>query len=202
MSWKTLLYMTLGYLLGSVPWALIIGKLFYDTDIRNYGSGNLGATNAGRVLGKKNFYIVTLLDASKSMIIYFLLQKAGYHNALLAAASAIIGHCYPIFSHFKGGKGVSTSAGLLLAVSLGSWDDFLMQFLIPFLVFVVIAVTTKYISLSSMTAFTSAVIMIWIHNGDLVTKICFTLLCAFVIYRHRENIQRLINHKENKVSFL
>ena len=64
MSWKTLLYMFLGYLLGSVPWALIIGKLFYDTDIRNYGSGNLGATNAGRVLGKKNFYIVTLLDAS------------------------------------------------------------------------------------------------------------------------------------------
>ena len=202
MEMKTLLYMLCGYLLGSIPWALIVGKTFYDTDIREYGSHNLGATTAGRVLGKRNFYIVTVLDASKSMIIYFLLLKAGYHNALLAAAAAIVGHCYPVFSHFKGGKGVSTSAGLLLAVSLSSPKDFMIQFLIPFLVMVIIAVTTKYISLASMTAFSTAVIILWIYNDDLITKITFTVLCAFVIYRHRENIQRLINHKENKVSFL
>ena len=202
MDQKTLMYMLFGYILGSVPWALIVGELFYDTDNREHGSHNLGATNAGRVLGKKNFYIVTLLDASKSLIIYFLLQKTGYHNALLAAAAAIVGHCYPIFSHFKGGKGVSTSAGLLLAVSLGSLSDFLIQFMIPFLVLVIIAVSTKYVSLASMTAYITAAAIMWLYNDDLITKITFTVLCIFVIYRHRENIQRLINHKENKVSFL
>lgn len=201
MDFKIILYTFLGYLVGSIPWALVIGKLFYNTDIRNYGSGNLGATNAGRVLGKKNFYIVSVLDASKSLLVYFLLLSQGYHTALFAAAAVVIGHCFPIFSHFKGGKGVATCAGLLLAVSVGSLKTFLLQFMLPAIIFFAIAVITKYISLASMSAFTSAVIIMWIFNGDLATKIVFTLLCLFVIYRHRENIQRLLNHKENKVNF-
>ncbi len=201
MDLKIVLYTLIGYLVGSIPWALVVGKLFYNTDIREYGSGNLGATNAGRVLGKKNFYIVTVLDASKSLLVFFLLRSQGYHAALFAAAAVVIGHCFPIFSHFRGGKGVATCAGLLLAVSVGDTKLMLLQFVLPALIFFAIAIMTKYVSLASMTAFSSAVILIWLFNDDLATKIVFTLLCLFVIYRHRENIVRLRNHNENKVNF-
>jgi glycerol-3-phosphate acyltransferase PlsY len=191
----------------------IFGKML-NVNIREQGSGNVGATNTLRALGTKFGFLALLGDCLKaviaSLLAYLILVViAGITSTpdeaniiiLYAAFGAVIGHIYPALYKFKGGKGVATCAGLLLAVSVGSLKTFLLQFLLPAIIFFAIAVITKYISLASMTAFTSAVIIMWIFNGDLATKIVFTLLCLFVIYRHRENIQRLLNHKENKVNF-
>ena len=99
-----------GYLYGSIPFALVIGKLFYKTDVRNYGSGNLGGTNTGRVLGKKAGVAVILLDASKALIVTllarYILNALNLNSdvAYICALACVIGHCYPIFAGFKGGK--------------------------------------------------------------------------------------------------
>jgi glycerol-3-phosphate acyltransferase PlsY len=188
--------------------AYILGKM-NGIDIRDYGSGNAGTTNAMRVLGPKAGLTVFFGDMFKSLVALLLVGAlfGGSHPELVYVlkawtfAGVVLGHDFPFYMNFKGGKGVATCAGLLLAVSVGSLKTFLLQFLLPAIIFFAIAVITKYISLASMTAFTSAVIIMWIFNGDLATKIVFALLCLFVIYRHRENIQRLLNHKENKVNF-
>ncbi len=197
---KAILFALIGYVAGSIPWALIIGKVFYKTDIREHGSGNLGATNAGRVLGTKVFYIVAVLDAMKGFIAYMVLKQIDPSLALLTAVFTVIGHCYPLFSGFKGGKGVATSAGILLAISLTSLKYFAFQVGIPLIVFAGLALTTQYISLGSMCAFISATIVCWCMNPDKRICILITLLTVFIIYKHKANIQRLLNHTENKFS--
>ncbi len=199
---QAILYFVIGYLVGSVPWALVIGKVFYHKDIREYGSHNAGATNAGRVLGKPIFYIVVILDASKGFITYMILQQFNVDLAMIGAIGVIIGHSYPIYFNFKGGKGVATSAGVLLAISLTGVNDFLIQFCIPVACFVVVLLLTSYVSLSSITAYTVATIICWLYNDSLVIKVCLTILCIFVILKHHENINRLIKGTENKSNLL
>lgn len=112
-----ILLILLGYLYGSIPFALVIGKVFYNTDVRESGSGNLGGTNAGRVLGKKAGISVIVLDALKAVIIFYLSSYLSLKFNLnpdikyLAGLACIFGHCYPIFAEFRGGKAVSTSLG-------------------------------------------------------------------------------------------
>ncbi|MBQ3384993.1 MAG: glycerol-3-phosphate 1-O-acyltransferase PlsY [Erysipelotrichaceae bacterium] len=197
---KAILFALIGYIVGSIPWALIIGKVFYKTDIREHGSGNLGATNAGRVLGTKVFYLVAVLDAMKGFIAYMVLKSFDPSLALLTAVFTVIGHCYPLFSGFKGGKGVATSAGILLAISLTSFRYFAFQVGIPLFVFASLALSTQYISLGSMCAFISATIVCWCMNPDKRICILITFLTVFIIYKHKANIQRLLNHTENKFS--
>lgn len=199
---KILLAVVVGYLIGSIPWALIIGKTFYHVDVRNSGSGNLGATNAGRVTGHKwVFIVVTLLDALKGLVVYLVMAKYDSHLALWAAIAVIVGHCYPIFANFHGGKGVATTMGIVLAMSLSSLNYWLLQFLIPFTVFIVIVLISRYVSLGSLVAMGTATLMAWLFNPDKYVGIMLTVLWLFVIYQHRANIKRLINHQENKLSF-
>lgn len=199
---KLILAALAGYLIGSVPWALVIGKVFYNTDVREHGSHNLGATNAGRVLGKKVFFAVAVLDALKGLIVYLILNHFDHNMALAGAVGTILGHCYPLFSNFKGGKGVATSGGIVIGLALGSGlQYFLLQLVLPLAVLVIIVLTTKYMSLASISAYLTAVVVAWLFNPNLADKLTLTFLCIFVIYKHRENIVRLLKHQENKTSF-
>ena len=193
--------MALAYLFGSVPWALVIGKVFYKTDIREHGSGNLGGTNAGRVLGKTAGLTVSFMDIMKAFIAVGLGSIYGKDVGAICGILATIGHCYPIFANFKGGKAVSTSMGFLFAtiIFLGvHWA----VFVVPAVSFFVILKLTKMVSLSSMSTFVIAVIMSWIIPTDLTIRITIIILAVIIIYRHRANIKRILNKTESKVKWI
>ncbi|HHW38000.1 MAG TPA: glycerol-3-phosphate 1-O-acyltransferase PlsY [Bacillales bacterium] len=191
------LLVILAYLLGSIPFALIVGKIGYGIDIREHGSGNLGGTNTFRVLGKKAGLIVTSADILKGTLAASLPIIFGLGDVLLPlliGIAAVIGHTYPIFAKFKGGKAVATSAGVLLAYSP-------LLFIILILSFFVSLFISKYVSLSSMIAGIIGIIYS-LFTGDLPLIIVISLLTSFVIYRHRSNISRIINGTEPKVTWM
>ncbi|KAB3789399.1 glycerol-3-phosphate acyltransferase, partial [Phocaeicola vulgatus] len=130
---KILFAMVLGYLFGSIPWALVIGKVFYKTDVRNFGSGNLGGTNAGRVLGKKAGVTVIILDGLKAFFVVWLCVLFVPEAAVYAGMCCCAGHCFPIFAKFKGGKAVATTFGYLLAAGLFVTHEPIQMFVIPFI---------------------------------------------------------------------
>lgn len=192
---QIILVLIAAYLLGSIPSGLIIGKVFYQTDIREHGSGNLGGTNTFRTLGVKAGLAVTIADILKGTLAAALPVIFGLDiNPLLAGVFAVVGHTYPIFAGFRGGKAVATSGGVLLFCAP-------LMFLIIFLVFFAGLYTTKYVSLSSMVAGIVAVIYAVI-DGDIPLLIAVTLLASFVIYRHRANIKRILNKTEPKIKWL
>ena len=142
------IFIVLAYLLGSIPFALIIGKVGYNIDIREHGSGNLGATNAFRILGIKAGIIVTLADILKGTLATVLPLIAGYFydievSRLIVGIFAVLGHTYPIFAKFKGGKAVATSGGVILGLNP-------VLFLIMLLTFFITLYLSKYVSLASM----------------------------------------------------
>lgn len=193
-----------GYLFGSIPFALVIGKVFYKKDIRNYGSGNLGGTNAGRVLGKTAGLTVTFLDVLKGFIamLIFWLLKSDTNVILLAGFATSIGHAFPLFANFKGGKSVSTYFGFLLGVCtfiIGSpW-----LFLIGFGIWIVTLYLTKYVSLSSMVATNAASLLsIFFVNKNYFITIALLIVSLFIVYRHRANIERIRNKIESKVTWI
>ncbi|WP_312475585.1 glycerol-3-phosphate 1-O-acyltransferase PlsY [Neobacillus sp.] len=197
---QIILVLILAYLLGSIPSGLIIGKVFYKTDIREHGSGNLGGTNTFRTLGVKAGLVVTLSDILKgtlaaSLPVLFNLDI----NPLLAGVFAVIGHTYPIFAGFRGGKAVATSGGVLLFCAPLMFFTLLLAFFISLYI-------TKYVSLSSMiagiTAVLFAIITGFIRDWDIPLLIVVFLLASFVIYRHRTNIKRIINKTEPKIKWL
>lgn len=184
----------LAYLLGSIPSGLIVGKAFYGIDIREHGSGNLGGTNSFRILGKKAGIAVTLADILKGTLatsLPFFFQSD--LHPLIAGVLAVIGHMFPIFASFKGGKAVATSGGVLLCYAP-------FMFVIILAVFVISLFTTRYVSLSSIMAGLAALIYALI-NGDIPLIIVVSILVFFVIYRHRANIQRIRNKTEPKVKW-
>ncbi|MFO1444976.1 glycerol-3-phosphate 1-O-acyltransferase PlsY [Bacillus sp. Bva_UNVM-123] len=185
----------LAYLLGSIPSGLIVGKVFYGVDIREHGSGNLGGTNTFRTLGKKAGLIVTIADILKGTVAVSLpLFFSSDMHQLIAGIIAVVGHMYPIFAGFKGGKAVATSGGVLLGYAYP-------MFMIMFLIFFICLYITKYVSLSSIIAAIVSVIyalIIW----DIPLIIVVSLMAAFVIYRHRSNIKRIINKTEPKIKWL
>ncbi len=185
----------LSYLLGSIPSGLIIGKRFYNTDIREHGSGNLGGTNTFRTLGVKAGLIVTVMDILKGTLATLLpLFFDSTLHMLVAGIVAVIGHMYPLFANFRGGKAVATSGGVLLA-----YDPIL--FLILVVVFFISLYISKYVSLSSIIAAFVA-FGYTLFTGDVPLIIVVGLLMIFVVYRHRANIIRIKEKTEPKIKFM
>lgn len=187
--------LVIAYLLGSIPSGLIVGKVFYGIDIREHGSGNLGGTNTFRTLGKKAGMTVTSADILKGTLAVLLAKWFGADlHPLIAGVVAVVGHMYPIFAGFRGGKAVATSGGILLAYAP-------FMFIILLLTFFISLYITKYVSLSSMLAAVAALTYALI-DGDLALIIVVGVLSSFVIYRHRANIKRIIDKTEPKIKWL
>ena len=191
----------LAYLYGSIPFALVIGRLFYKTDVRNYGSGNLGGTNTGRVLGKKAGFAVIVLDASKALLVMLLTKYFCSEFSLnkdlsyLCALFCVIGHFYPIFANFKGGKAVSTAIGYFFAVNpLGA--------VLALVVFFIVLKISKYVSLSSVLASSSVLLATPFLDISLTGKLATAAIILLLIYRHRENLKRVKQGTESKISWM
>lgn len=199
---ELILILLIAYIIGSIPSALWVGKLFYKMDIREHGSGNLGGTNTFRVLGKKAGLIVTILDilkgtAATSLIFLPLFTDSMVHPLILGLV-AVIGHMYPVFANFKGGKAVATSGGVLLAYN---WPFFI----IVLAAFFIVLKLTKMVSLTSMIValigfLYSVIYYFW--TADFYLLLMLSVFVIFIFYRHRENIARIKAGIEPKVSWI
>lgn len=196
--------MVIAYLVGSIPTSVWWGKAFFGTDVREHGSRNAGATNTFRVLGPQAGVPVLLIDILKGFLPVRVLPNFSelpvdqspwmwFRVALVAAA--VIGHLYPVFAGFKGGKGVATSLGGVLAVHPGAAAICIGVFAIVFLL-------SRYVSLGSLCAAVAfPIAIISIYREFSAVKIGFAIvLCLMVFYTHRENIGRLIRGEENRMS--
>lgn len=190
--------LVVAYLIGSIPTGYLIVKAKTGDDIRTVGSGSTGATNVKRVLGKKWFFIVMLLDALKGalpVILATLFATRGTSLGLapvVAAVAVILGHSKPCFLGFKGGKSVASGVGTILALN---W----MVGLIIALIWGVITYTTKYVSVGSIIALACSPILMYLFKAP-IAYVCYCAIGAvYIIYLHRENIKRLIQGCENKV---
>lgn len=190
----------IGYLLGSANASLIVGK-FYGVDVRNHGSGNAGATNTLRTLGKTAAAIVSLSDVLKGVIACLIglfligeIEGIGTLGLMVGGITAIIGHNWPVFFRFKGGKGIFTSFAVVLMMD---WKIGLMLLG----VFIIVVALTKYVSLGSIigSGLFPIVSAIPSFNKSLVFIVFAAILAFLAIYRHRSNIQRIINGTESKL---
>lgn len=193
------IFIIIAYLLGSIPSALIVGKIGYQIDIREHGSGNLGATNAFRVLGTKAGIIVTLSDILKGTIATLLPLLAAFWfdvdvSRLIIGIFAVLGHTYPVFAKFKGGKAVATSGGIILGLNP-------LLFLAIFVTFIVTLYLCKYVSLASMVTGAVATIMALFTRDWLLFVLIFGLT-VFVFIRHKDNIKRIKNKTEPKITWM
>lgn len=206
----------IGYLFGSINWGLTIGFVFYKKDIRLEGSKNAGATNAGRVLGKKIFFIVALLDILKGILAFLIgwgvinLFDINFVNDFdlklsllpqIAAFSSFLGHLFPIFFKFKGGKGVTTCfatnaciAPITALTVIGGWA--------------LILVVSKLMGLASVLALALYPVVLWLWSGNLDSieitdhaKIIGTVVCSVSLFKHKANIVRLLTGKEKRLKF-
>lgn len=191
-----ILAILLSYLLGSVPFGLFFSKLFSDVDVRTVGSGNIGATNVLRAAGKKAAILTLLTDAMKGLIPVLIVKSIFQDDAItvLSGAAAILGHNFPVYLKFKGGKGVATSYGVVFAVS--PWIGF-----ICLLIWVLVAYIWRYSSLSALVAFTCYLGLNFLATSPISKP--YGLLSLFIFgmiyYRHRENIKRLLTGTEPKM---
>ncbi|MBM7552617.1 glycerol-3-phosphate 1-O-acyltransferase PlsY [Thalassobacillus pellis] len=189
------IFAIIAYLLGSIPFGLLVGKIGYNIDIREHGSGNLGGTNSFRVLGKKPGLLVTSADILKGTLATVLpVLFAADVYPLIIGIFAVIGHMYPVFASFRGGKAVATSGGVILGANP-------LVFVIMIATFFLMLYLTKFVSLSSMiTGIISMAVSFFIADNGLF--IVITFLTLFVIYRHRTNIKRIINKTEPKITWM
>ena len=196
-----ILLILLGYFYGSIPFALVIGKVFYNTDVRESGSGNLGGTNAGRVLGKKAGISVIVLDALKAVIIFYLSSYLSLKFNLnpnikyIAGLACIFGHCYPIFAEFRGGKAVSTSLGYFLCIEP-------LYAVVAIVVFLLVLKISKYVSLSSISTALIVLCITPFLAVSITAKLCMLVAVILLVYRHKDNIKRIKNHTESKIQWM
>ena len=184
-----LIIIVTSYLLGSIPFGLILTKLFLNKDIRNIGSGNIGATNVLRSGNKLIGYSTLLLDIIKA-ILPVLYVKFYYPDFIyISSLSVFLGHVFPIWLKFNGGKGVATYVGILFSINIIYGLVFGITWIIIFLV-------TKYSSLSSLLGSISVPVYLFFANGD--QTLFFVIMFVLIFYTHRENIKRLKNKEENK----
>lgn len=194
-----------GYLLGSIPTAVWIGKFFYKIDVREYGSGNAGATNTFRVLGKKAGIPVLLIDVLKGFaavnLAYFSPYTVGGNQfinlELVLGIASLVGHIFPLFASFRGGKGIATLLGIVLGVHL-------YGALICMGIFLIILLISGYVSLGSMiSALCFPVIVICVFQTTVPSLIIFSILIAImVLITHQKNIERLIRKEESKAKLI
>lgn len=196
-----LLACIVGYLLGSIPFALVIGKVFYHTDVREHGSGNLGGTNAGRVLGKKAGISVILFDALKAFIPVALFSQMDQTAGIWCGLCVCVGHCYPIFANFKGGKAAASMFGFLFSIALFTVNN-IWAFIIPIIAFFICLYLSKMVSLSSMVAAVTSTIVLFILGAEWKILTASILLSILIIYRHKANIKRIIDGNESKISWM
>jgi glycerol-3-phosphate acyltransferase PlsY len=207
---QIILIIIISYIIGSIPTAIIAGKLLRNIDIREYGSGNAGATNVFRVLGWKAGLIVLLIDIFKGFApVYWLVSlipdasitaDSRIYYQIIIGISAIAGHIWTIFAGFRGGKGVGTAAGVFLGLEP-------LPVLVCLIVFIILVIKTRYVSLGSITAAVLLPIILFLkkyflHFDVPIAMIILSILLAgLILLTHKENIRRLIQGKENKLSF-
>jgi acyl phosphate:glycerol-3-phosphate acyltransferase len=211
------LIITVSYLLGSIPFGYLLVKTFTGTDVRAQGSGNIGATNVART-GNKGLAIATLgLDALKGWLAVWIAQKFFEHQfgapsgwtyyrllpstadswmllSALAALFAVIGHMYPVWLRFKGGKGVATALGVYLALAPKA-------IVIAMIVFLVVFALTRYVSLGSILSAMSFPVAFWFVQREQATPmvlVLITAICALIVWKHKDNIRRLASGTESK----
>ena len=178
------------YLIGSVPFGYILTKFFLNKDIRKIGSGNIGATNVLRTGNKILGYATLLLDVLKAVLPIIFIKINYPEYVFISALSVFIGHVFPVWLKFRGGKGVATYVGILCCINIYLGISFGLVWLITFLIF-------KYSSLSSLIgSFSIPIINFFIFNDEIV--FFFIIMFVLIFYTHRENIKRLLNHTESK----
>ncbi|HDK4396918.1 TPA: glycerol-3-phosphate 1-O-acyltransferase PlsY [Staphylococcus aureus] len=194
----------LSYLIGAFPSGFVIGKVFFKKDIRQFGSGNTGATNSFRVLGRPAGFLVTFLDIFKGFITVFFPLWLPVHadgpistfftNGLIVGLFAILGHVYPVYLKFQGGKAVATSAGVVLGVNP-------ILLLILAIIFFIVLKIFKYVSLASIVAAICCVIGSLIIQDYILLVVSF-LVSIILIIRHRSNIARIYRGEEPKIKWM
>ena len=190
------------YLLGSIPFGLILANIFGSGDVRNEGSGNIGATNVARVAGPLAGILTLILDGAKGAAAVLLAERYSNGSAMwmiIAGLAALIGHCFPIWLKFKGGKGVATAAGVSLALSP-------LAFLAGFMLFILVVAFWRYVSLGSISAAAAMPMLLyflWAPHHAPPPMITFGALAVamLIVYKHDANLQRLVNGQEPKFSF-
>jgi acyl phosphate:glycerol-3-phosphate acyltransferase len=183
------------YVMGSIPFAIVIGKWFWHVDVRDHGSGNVGTTNVFRVLGRRAGTLVLIGDMAKGFIpVYIAVHYYPAWFALIVALAALLGHMYSVFLRGGGGKGVATGAGIVLA--LVPWI-----FIIALCVFLVLLLTTRMVSLASMAAALTFAICTIAFDKPIWYEILAVFAALVVIFAHRSNIRRIALRCENKVTF-
>ena len=196
MIWKYLVVCFIGYCIGSLNSSILVSKL-YRKDVRNEGSKNAGLTNTLRVLGKKAAIMVLVMDILKGVIVTgigYLMIRDSARGAMIGGLFAVIGHIFPVFFGFKGGKGILISLSVLFCC------DYRIA-LIGLGLFILIVAVTRYVSLGSIGGMVLAPVLSVVFRHDLFFVICMCVLSILTIFMHRGNIQRLIQGKENKLSF-
>lgn len=200
---KEFILIIVAYLIGSIPTALIISKVFFKIDIRDYGSGNMGATNTFRTLGSKYGVVVMIGDMLKGILAvalynalpYYLTNELERTNFMIGLGlAAVLGHIYPIWAQFKGGKGVATLFGMVLAIQ-------------PVVaiscvgVFLVVLYLTRYVSLSSILAgIALPICVLWIYNEkEIFYRVFAIAVAALIILTHQKNIGRLLKGSEGRI---
>jgi len=194
--------LVLAYLMGGVPWALIIGKLFFRVDVRERGSGNLGATNVMRVLGWPAALCTLMLDVGKGALAVWVAGAIvptpglAHELAMLGATfAAIAGHSFSPYIGFKGGKGVATGAGALLVLTPLAWP-------ILFLTWLAVIALTRIVSLGSVIiAVEFPILVLWLYYGDWLLLVLAVITAGLVVWRHSANIGRIIRGDESRISF-
>ena len=194
----------LSYLIGSIPVAYIFGRVLKGIDIREHGSGNMGATNAFRVLGKGPGTAVLILDIIKGIIPVTLLANAfGLEDALslvIISVVAVSGHNWTIFLGFKGGKGMATSLGVLIGLAI-QFQVLRIILLWVVMTWLALFLLFGYVSLASIAAAVVFPVLMVVRLEPLPLIIMSIVLCVFIVFRHRSNIKRLAQGQENRVSF-
>lgn len=205
MTWDGRIAMVflISYVVGSIPAAYIMGRWCRGIDIRDHGSGNMGATNVFRVLGKTPGIIVLLFDAFKGVVATVLVPKLFYVESqlainILAGVCAVCGHNWTLFLKFRGGKGIATSLGILIGLCF-VLPNFWLVLVCVILTFVITLLISRFVSLGSLCAATLLPVMVLITDQPRSVLLFSLLISVFVFLRHRSNIVRLLNKTESKI---
>ena len=187
---ELVLIILISYLLGSIPFGLILTKIFLKKDIRNVGSGNIGATNVLRTGNKTIGYLTLILDILKAVIPVLYIKFNFPEFIYISSLSVFIGHVFPVWLKFKGGKGVATYLGILCSINYFLGIIFVVSWLIIFFI-------SKYSSLGSILSSLTIPIFIYFNSG-FKNEYFFIIMFVLILYTHRENVKRLINKEESK----